>query len=146
MAGDAQADVRLFRRAAAVVFRQLRTERGWSYREFGERVGIAHTSLHAVERADQTPSIETLSMLAQASSVSFLDLLSRIISEVHRLAAADAGAGTDVDANRAAMLRFDLLQAAQALQPEQQEELARYAAWLAWRDTPSAASNAAPPS
>lgn len=130
--GDPQADVRLFRRAAAVVFRQLRTERGWSYREFGERVGIAHTSLHAVERADQTPSIETLSLLAQASSVSFLDLLSRIIAEVHRLAAADASAETD--ANHAAMLRFELLRAAQTLQPEQQEELTRYAAWIAWRD------------
>lgn len=140
-----QADVRRFRQAAAVVFRRLRSEGGWSYREFSERVGIAHTSLHAVERADQTPSIETLSLVAQACGVSFLDVLSSITAQVVVEIEAErtSPSASAADAAPAAM-RIDLLRTVLALSTAQQAELLRFASWLTWRDDASGADTPQP--
>ena len=61
-----------YRAAAGEVFRRLRTERNWSYREFGERVCVAHTSLYTVERHETTPAIDTLASVAAACDLTLI--------------------------------------------------------------------------
>ncbi|HMM42817.1 MAG TPA: helix-turn-helix transcriptional regulator [Thermomicrobiales bacterium] len=117
-----------FRDAAGVVFRRLRADRGWSLREFAERVGLAHTSLYAVERNEAIPSISTLAAVAEACDLSLPAILSLIVDELAR----DHPAS-----NRDASLA-SVVEAAASLTDGQRRELASFAEYLRYRDRPSA--------
>ena len=108
-----------YRAAAGEVFHRLRTERNWSFRDFGERVGVAHTSLYAVERCETTPAIDTLAAVAAACDLTLPALLTLIIDAM-------TGAG---DASAAAVL-----QAAASLRDDQRAEVLRFVEWVRWRD------------
>lgn len=113
-----------YRSAASEVFRRLRTERNWSFRDFGERVGVAHTSLYAVERRETTPAIDTLAAVAAACDLTLPALLTLIVDEM-------SGSG---DASAAA-----ILQAAATLDGVQRAELLRFIEWVRFRDMPAPA-------
>jgi transcriptional regulator with XRE-family HTH domain len=109
---DAQDAVAAYRAAVAAVLRQLRTARGWSYREFGERVGVAHTSLYAVERLETTPAVETLAGVAAACDLALPALLALIVDALQpgernaTLAGVLTAAAPLSDAQRAELLGF----------------------------------------
>lgn len=120
--GDA-AEAR-FKSAAGAVFRQLRSDHGWSLREFAERVGIAHTSLYAVERNETVPSIGTLASVAAACDLTLPAMLSLIIDELvrdHPTSMRDASLAT-------------LIENAADLTDAQRRELAGFADYLRYRD------------
>lgn len=108
-----------YRAAAGEVFHRLRTEREWSFRDFGERVGVAHTSLYAVERRETTPAIETLAAVAAACELTLPALLTLIIDTM-----SDAG-----DTSAAA-----ILQASASLNDDQRAEVLRFVEWVRFRD------------
>jgi transcriptional regulator with XRE-family HTH domain len=108
-----------YRAAAGEVFRRLRTERNWSYREFGERVGVAHTSLYTVERHETTPAIDTLASVAAACDLTLPALLTLIVDQM---------SGT-TDSSVAS-----LLQAAASLDDAQRGEVLRFIEWMRFRD------------
>ena len=108
-----------YRAAAGEVFRYLRTERNWSFRDFGERVGVAHTSLYAVERRETTPAIDTLAAVAAACDLTLPALLTLIIDQM-------TGTG---DASASA-----ILQATAPLNDSQRVEVLRFIEWVKFRD------------
>lgn len=122
---EEQAEAR-FRDAAGAVFRRLRAEHGWSLREFGERVGIAHTSLYAVERNDAIPSIATLARVAEACDLTLPAMLSLITDELVR----------DHPASSRDASLASVVEAAARLTDAQRRELAGFADYLRYRDTP----------
>jgi transcriptional regulator with XRE-family HTH domain len=71
-----------YRAAAGAVFGRLRQERGWSFRDFGEKVGAAHTTLYAVERGETTPGIDLLDRVATVFGLNLIALLALIIDEL----------------------------------------------------------------
>jgi transcriptional regulator with XRE-family HTH domain len=109
-----------FRLATGTVLKRLRTARGWSYREFSERVGVAHTSLYAAERFEATPSVDTLGRVAAAVDLTFPALLALILDEL----TADDGSVT--------LAR--VTEAAGALTDRQRAELLAYVDFLRYRD------------
>jgi transcriptional regulator with XRE-family HTH domain len=109
-----------YRAAAGAVFRQLRNERGWSLREFGERVGVAHTSLYAVERENVSPTIDTLARVAEAVDLTLPAILRLILDELT----------SEGDESLAG-----LLAAASDLSVSQRSELLRFIDWLRYRDS-----------
>ncbi|MCO5177827.1 MAG: helix-turn-helix domain-containing protein [Thermomicrobiales bacterium] len=115
-----------FKAAAGAVFRQLRSDHGWSLREFAERVGIAHTSLYAVERNETVPSIGTLASVAAACDLTLPAMLSLIIDALLR----DHPTSMR-DASLAA-----LMENAADLTDAQRRELAGFADFLRYRDRP----------
>jgi transcriptional regulator with XRE-family HTH domain len=78
---DANAE-ELYRQAAGAVLRRLRDEQGWSLRQFAEHVGVAHTSLHAVERGETTPTMDTLARVAASRGLGFPAILALILDEI----------------------------------------------------------------
>ena len=74
-----------YRIAAGAVFETLRKQQGWSLREFGERVGAAHTSLYAVEKGETTPGIDVLNRVASAFGMDLQALLALIIDRLNDL-------------------------------------------------------------
>jgi transcriptional regulator with XRE-family HTH domain len=78
-----------YRIAAGAVFQTLRNQQGWSLREFGERVGAAHTSLYAVERGETTPGIDVLDRVARAFGMDLQALLALIIDRLNDLQPAE---------------------------------------------------------
>ncbi len=72
-----------YRQAAGTVFERLRTEQGWSLREFASQVGdVAHTSLYAIERGESTPSIAVLGRVAATFGLDLSGMLMLIIDEL----------------------------------------------------------------
>lgn len=108
-----------YRAAAGAVFHRLRSERSWSFRDFGDRVGVAHTSLYAVERRETTPAVDTLAAVAAACDLTLPALLTLIIDEM-------TGAG---DASAAA-----ILQSTASLSNDQRAEVLRFVEWVRFRD------------
>ncbi|HEX5166000.1 MAG TPA: helix-turn-helix transcriptional regulator [Thermomicrobiales bacterium] len=108
-----------YRTAAGAVFHRLRSERNWSFRDFGERVGVAHTSLYAVERRETTPTIDTLAAVAAACELTLPAVLTLIIDEM--TAAGDSTAAA-------------VLQATAALNDDQRAEVLRFVEWVRFRD------------
>ena len=108
-----------YRAAAGEVFHRLRTERNWSFRDFGERVGVAHTSLYAVERRETTPAIDTLAAVAAACDLTLPALLTLIIDQM---------TGTGVSSAAA------ILQASAPLNDAQRAEVLRFVEWVKFRD------------
>jgi len=108
-----------YREAAGAVFHQLRTERNWSFREFGERVGVAHTSLYAVERRETTPAVDTLASVAAACDLTLPALLTLIVD---RMTGAGDGSASSI------------LQASASLTDDQRSELLKYVEWMRFRD------------
>jgi len=78
-----------YRIAAGAVFQTLRNQQGWSLREFGVRVGAAHTSLYAVERGETTPGIDVLDRVARAFGMDLQALLAMIIDRLNDLQPAE---------------------------------------------------------
>jgi transcriptional regulator with XRE-family HTH domain len=107
-----------YRAAAGVVFRRLRGDA--SLREFADRVGVAHTSVYAVERGEASPSIDTLVRVAQTAQLSLAAMLALIVDEL----SATAPDGT----------LSGVLAAVAGLSEEQRAEVMRFAEWLRWRD------------
>lgn len=108
-----------YRAAAGEVFRRLRTDRQWSFRDFGERVGVAHTSLYAVERHETTPAVDTLAAVAAACDLTLPALITLIIDEMTGSGEASASA---------------ILQATATLDESQRLETLRFIEWLRYRD------------
>ncbi len=108
-----------YRAAAGEVFRRLRTDRQWSFRDFGERVGVAHTSLYAVERQETTPAVDTLAAVASACDMTLPALITLIVDEMAETGDASASA---------------ILQAAATLDESQRSETLRFVEWLRYRD------------
>ncbi|MDQ3547284.1 MAG: helix-turn-helix domain-containing protein [Chloroflexota bacterium] len=108
-----------YRAAAGEVFRRLRSGRNWSFRDFGERVGVAHTSLYAVERQETTPAIDTLASVAAACDLTLPALLTLIIDEMTQTGSTSVAA---------------ILQATAALSDAQRAEVLRFVEWLRFRD------------
>lgn len=109
-----------YRAAAGAVFRRLRAEHRWSLREFGERVGVAHTSLYAVEREETSPSTDTLAGVAAAVELTLAGLLALIVDEM---------TGEPGDGSLAAAV-VDL----RTLSASQRRELIGFAEYLRFRD------------
>ena len=108
-----------YRAAAGEVFHRLRTERSWSFRDFGERVGVAHTSLYAVERRETTPAIDTLAAVAAACDLTLPALLTLIIDQMTGTGESSAAA---------------ILQATAPLNDGQRTEVLRFVEWVKFRD------------
>ncbi|HUG15630.1 MAG TPA: helix-turn-helix transcriptional regulator [Thermomicrobiales bacterium] len=113
---------RVYRQAAGAVLRRLRTEAGWSLREFAERVGVAHTSLHAIERGETTPTMDTLARVAAARGLSFPAILALTLDEIISTTAVGAAPLSS------------LLESAATLSAEQVEELMGFAEYVKHRD------------
>jgi transcriptional regulator with XRE-family HTH domain len=109
------------RAAYGVVFKRLRTERGWSYREFGERVGASHTALYEIERGNNTPGVELLARVAAACDLTLPALLLLTVDELQ----ASVTGGSTLAA---------VLTAGADLNDQQRAELTRYAEWMRYRD------------
>lgn len=111
-----------YRAAAGSVVRRLRTEAGWSLREFGERVGVAHTSLHAVERGDTTPTVDTLARIADARGIALQTILAMIVEAI------------DVEPDAEPGALSSLLDAASSLSAAQIEEVRGFIDFVTYRD------------
>jgi transcriptional regulator with XRE-family HTH domain len=107
-----------YRAAAGGVFRRLRGDA--SLRDFADRVGVAHTSIYAVERGDATPSLDTLVRVAQTADLSLAALLALILDEMR-------GPSPDGSLN-------GVLEASAGLSAAQRAEVQRFIEWLRWRD------------
>jgi transcriptional regulator with XRE-family HTH domain len=57
------------RQRLAANLRRLRTERGWSQEEFGDRAGIHRTYVSDLERAARNPTITIVERLAKGLKV-----------------------------------------------------------------------------
>lgn len=112
-----------YRIAAGAVFRALRNKQGWSLREFGERVGAAHTTLYAVERGETTPGIDVLDRVAAAFGMDLRSLLALIIDQLH-----------EQDGNSQDSLA-DLIFGLSRLSADQRAEALRYIEYLQYRTT-----------
>jgi transcriptional regulator with XRE-family HTH domain len=111
-----------YRLAAGAVLRRLRDDAGWSLREFAERVGVAHTSLYAVERGETTPTMDTLARVAAARGLSFPAILALVLDELI------AGSAQTI-----APLSI-LIEAAARLDEGQVEELIGFIDYVKFRD------------
>lgn len=111
-----------YRAATGAVFRQLRQKRGWSFRDFGEEVGAAHTTLYSVERGETTPGIDLLDRVATAFGLDLIALLSLIIDELNEL-----------DSNASESLP-QLVFAFSRLSAQQRAEALRFTEYLQYRD------------
>jgi transcriptional regulator with XRE-family HTH domain len=112
-----------YRAACGVVFKQLREGHGWTYRQFAEQAGTSHTGLYEVERGNSTPGIDLLARVAAACDLTLPALLALIVDELR--------AGRDAAPSSLGAVT----EAARALDDAQRAELARYAAWLRFRDS-----------
>jgi transcriptional regulator with XRE-family HTH domain len=110
-----------YRQAAGVVFRALRSKQGWSLRDFGERVGAAHTTLYAVERGETTPGIDVLDRVAAAFGMDLSALLSMIVDELHEQS------GGQPDSLPGLVFAFS------RLTPEQRREALQFVDYLQYR-------------
>jgi transcriptional regulator with XRE-family HTH domain len=121
-----------YRAAAGMVLRRLREAHGWSYREFGEKAGAAHTTLYVVERGEATPGIDLLERVAEAGGLTLTALLTLIVDEMHaaRLLASVSGGAAGVPL-------ADVVEAAADLTPSQRAELLAFIDYLRFRDRES---------
>lgn len=119
-AGSRNAEDR-YRIAAGAVFRALRNKQGWSLREFGERVGAAHTTLYAVERGETTPGIDVLDRVAAAFGMDLRALLALIIDQL------------DEQEGRSQGSLPELVFAFTTLSPDQRADALRYIEYLQYR-------------
>lgn len=53
-----------------------REKKGWSLREFAERVGLSHGYLGQIENNKRDPNLKILEQIANALDIEFLDLFS----------------------------------------------------------------------
>ena len=60
-----------------LLLRQLRERKGISLRTLAEKAGISFTTIHRIERGDETPRFATLEKLAEALGVSVRDLIEK---------------------------------------------------------------------
>lgn len=111
-----------YRAAAGAVVRRLRTDAGGSLREFAEQVGVAHTSLHAVERGDTTPTVDTLARIGESRGLELPAMLALIVDAID-----DEPAGDEGSLSR-------LLSAAAALTAEQVNEVLGFIDFITFRD------------
>ena len=107
-----------YRAAAGAVFRRLRGDA--SLRDFAERVGVAHTSLYAVERGEASPTIDTLARVAHAADLSLTAMLALILDEMTGVSPAGSLSG--------------VLEAAAGLSEAQRAEVVAFSEWLGFRD------------
>lgn len=112
----------LYRGAVGAIFRRIRTDHNWSLREFGERVGVAHTSLYAVERRDNTPGIDTLGRVAASIDLSLPAMLALVNEELIGDTASEPGSLASV------------IEAATGLTDQQRRELLSFVDYLRYRD------------
>ena len=63
------------RRLVGSNVKRLRIERGWTQEEFSEKSGFSQQYISGLERGRRNPTVVTVYELAQAFSVSYLDLL-----------------------------------------------------------------------
>ena len=110
-----------YRHAAGVVFRALRSKQGWSLRDFGEKVGAAHTTLYAVERGETTPGIDVLDRVAASFGMDLSSLLTMIVDELYQQ--------SDDQADSLPALIF----AFSRLSPDQRREALQYIEYLQYR-------------
>jgi transcriptional regulator with XRE-family HTH domain len=59
----------------AATVRRLRTKRGWSQEELGERANLHRTYIGAIERCEENLTLRTLDKLAAALGVTPVELL-----------------------------------------------------------------------
>jgi transcriptional regulator with XRE-family HTH domain len=103
------------------VLRRLRTQRGWSLREVGERCGLSASFLGAVERGESDIALERLARLARVFDHdvgSFLGFSSRqarprFLDEGDRITV-DRGTGVSYEVIRVPGLGFELVRVALA--------------------------------
>ena len=110
-----------YRIAAGAVFKALRSQKGWSLRDFGEHVGAAHTTLYAVERGETTPGIDVMDRVATAFGLDLPALLSLIVDQLHQQQPSGSGS------------LAELISAFTRLAPEQRSEAVRYIEYLQYR-------------
>lgn len=111
-----------YRAACGVVVKRLREGRAWSYREFAEHAGAAHTSLYEIERGNNTPGIDVLARVAAACDLTLPALLALIVDELRAAHASDPASLSAVT------------EAAADLTDAQRAEAARFMTWLRVRD------------
>lgn len=56
--------------------RKLRSERGWSQEEFGDKCGLDRTYVSGIERGVRNPTLSVIATLAAGLGVSIEDLFS----------------------------------------------------------------------
>ncbi|MFW6075219.1 MAG: helix-turn-helix domain-containing protein [Chloroflexota bacterium] len=106
-----------YRHAAGRVLHRIRSERGWSYREFGEKAGTSHTNLYAIERGEATPGIDVLGRVAAAAGLDLATILHLIADEVDETPGLIAQALGEL----------------QSLGPEERDEAIHFMQYLAYR-------------
>jgi len=117
----------LYRTATGVIFGRIRRTHNWSLRDFGERVGVSHTSLYAVERGEAAPTIDTLARVAAVEGLDLPAILALVIDELINLGDVDT-----VDANAGSL--SNLITAAASLTGSQRAELLGFIEYLRHRD------------
>lgn len=70
--------------------KRLRSERGWSQVEFGERCGFYQTYLSRVETGKANPTLNAMEVIASALGLSIFDLFEDVRKETMQSATAKA--------------------------------------------------------
>lgn len=78
----------------------LRTQRGLSLRQAAARCGLSHVSLFAMERGEQTPSVEKLLGIARGYEVDVQSLVDRCAADLAPTQGADPSDGDHPAANQ----------------------------------------------
>jgi transcriptional regulator with XRE-family HTH domain len=113
-----------YRTAAGIVVGRIRRNHGWSLRDFASRVGVTHTSLYAIERAETAASIDTLARVGVVEGLDLPGMLSLVIDEMLRI---DGGDTTTTTLS-------DLLPEVMSLDASQRAELLRFIEFQRFRD------------
>jgi len=78
MAGAKRVEITSARTTFGSNVRRIRTERGFSQEELGERAGLHRTYVSSLERGERNVGLDNITKLADALRVSAADLLHRV--------------------------------------------------------------------
>lgn len=112
-----------YRLATGSVYKTLREQRGWSFRELAGHADIAHTSIYQVEQARSTPTIDALDKVAQAFELDLPTILGMILLEMQRETAVEPDSLPEVIRKLA------------ELTPPQRAEAMNYVDFLHWKSS-----------
>jgi transcriptional regulator with XRE-family HTH domain len=110
-----------YRLATGSVYKALREQRHWSFRELAGHADIAHTSIYQVEQAKSTPTIDALDRVARAFGHDLPTMLGMILLEMQR------------DQNMEQDSLPELIRKLAELTPAQRAEAMNYIDFLHWK-------------
>lgn len=110
-----------YRLATGSVYKALREQRGWSFRELAGHADIAHTSIYQAEQARSTPTVEALDKIARAFDLDLPTMLGMILLEMQR----------DITIEQNSLP--EVIRKLAGLTPTQRSEVMNYISYLHWK-------------